>query len=228
MQLLFPRRCPLCHEIVRPFGEKICISCWRELKYVEPPYCMKCGKNVEEGEMYCRDCKKHSHGFLHGRALYEYPVVAGGIYRFKYGGRREYAQFFGEDLARFLGDYIRSTGAQVLIPVPLHPNRQKKRGYNQAALLARVLGEQLGIEVRSHYVHRIRDTKPMKNLTAKERQNNLKKAFIIKQNDVKLKVVMLVDDIYTTGSTMDGVTEALMAGGVEEVYFVTLACGVPV
>ncbi len=228
LQLLFPRRCPVCHEIVTPFGEKICTPCRKRVKYITEPYCMKCGKQVEEGEMLCKDCRRYPHAFVHGRALYEYSCMAPAIYRFKYGGCREYAEFWGEETERYLGEYIRSTGAQALIPVPLHPNRQRKRGYNQATLLARAMGKHLNMEVRTDYVCRIRDTAPLKNLTAKERQNNLKKAFIIKQNDVKLKLVMLVDDIYTTGSTMDGVAEALLAGGVERVYFVTLACGAPV
>ncbi len=225
LQLLFPRRCPVCDEIVQPAGEKICMPCLKKLKYITPPYCMKCGKPVEKGQEYCRDCHRTPHRFVCGRALYEYRSVSAGIYRFKYGGRREYADFWGEELAAYLGDFVRATGAQALIPVPLHGKRLRKRGYNQALLLAKELGSHTGVPVYGDYVARIRDTAPLKLLSPWERQNNLKKAFIIKQNDVKLEVAIIIDDIYTTGSTVDGVAAVLLDSGVRQVYFIALSCG---
>ena len=225
LQLLFPRRCPMCDEIVRPWGEKICLSCLKKLKYMVPPYCMKCGKGVPEGREYCNDCQKAPHLFACGRILYEYGDVSAVVYRFKYGGRREYADFWGEELAVYLGDFIRGTGAQALIPVPLHPRRQRRRGCNQSLLLAKQLGCRIGLPVYEDYVVRTRDTAPLKLLGSKERQNNLKKAFNIKQNDVKLEVAVIIDDIYTTGSTVDGVAAVLLDSGVRRVYFVALSGG---
>ena len=96
---------------------------------------------------------------------------------------------------------------------------------SQALLLAKVLGEQLGIPVREDCLVRVKNTLPLKSQNPKERQNNLKKAFIIKENDVKLEIVLIVDDIYTTGSTMDEVAATLMDHGAKQVYFVTLAGG---
>lgn len=228
LQLLFPLRCPVCDRIAAPFGEKICDECLKELRLITPPYCMKCGKKVAEGEEYCVDCSKASHHFACGRALYEYNSVAAGIYRFKYGNRREYALAWGEEMAYYLGDFIRSTGAEGLIPVPLHTSRLRQRGYNQAECLARAVGGCMNIPVYDKYVRRVRATRPLKLLTPRERQNNLKKAFIIGQNDVKLKVVIIVDDIYTTGSTMDAIAEVLRDAGTERIYFLTLSCGASV
>ena len=223
--LLFPRRCPVCDDIVTPFAEKICSPCMRKLKLITPPFCMKCGKKVEEGEEYCEDCKCYRHLFVRGRALYDYGSVAGSLYRFKYGKRKEYADFFGEEMATYLRTYIDDTGAEALIPVPLHYKRRCARGYNQAQELARVLGRHIGLPVYGKYLERVRATKPLKHLSPRERQNNLKKAFIIRQNDVKLKVVLLVDDIYTTGSTVNEIAKVLLEAGVEKVYFLTLSCG---
>lgn len=225
VSLLFPRRCPVCDDIVKPFAEKICSSCLHKLKLITPPYCMKCGKKVEEGEEYCRDCKRYRHVFVRGRALYDYGSAAGSLYRFKYGKRKEYADFFGEELAAYLGEYVRDTGAEALIPVPLHYKRKSARGYNQAEVLAGVLGGYVGLPVYGKYLKRVRATKPLKHLSLHERQNNLKKAFIIRKNDVKLKVVIIVDDIYTTGSTINEIAEVLLEAGVEKVYFLTLSCG---
>ncbi len=226
LQLLFPLRCPVCDDIVTPFGEKICTDCMKKLKYVTPPRCMKCGKQLEEEEQeYCWDCCETKHFFVRGRALYDYGSVASSIYRFKYGGRREYADFYGEEIARYLGEFIRQIQPQALIPIPLHSVRQRKRGYNQAFLLASAISRYTGVPVCDKILIRTQNTVPLKELNPGERQNNLKKAFHIKGNDVKLKTILLIDDIYTTGSTMDEATFTLLQAGVESVYFITLACG---
>lgn len=129
-------------------------------------------------------------------------------------------------MEKYLGEFIRRVSPDVLVPVPLHRKKLKSRGYNQAACLARALGKNLGLPMDEKLVKRIRNTAPMKRLNPTERQNNLKKAFIIGRNDVKLyDRVILVDDIYTTGTTLDEIAALLKAGGVSEVYCVTLACG---
>jgi len=224
-QLLFPLRCPVCDGIVPQRGEKICLECLGRLRLVTPPWCMRCGRKISgEGE-YCADCRRRAHEFERGRALYEYGSAAGSIYRFKYGGRREYADFYGEQTAQYLGDFVRSVRPDVLIPIPLHKKRMAVRGYNQAQLLAQAAGARLGVPVCTDFLVREKNTAPLKYENPKERQNNLKKAFNILQNDVKLKRVMLVDDIYTTGSTMDEAARTLKAAGVEQIYFIALACG---
>ena len=115
--------------------------------------------------------------------------------------------------------------ADAIIPVPLHKTREKQRGYNQAALIARELGKRLNIPVEEEFVGRIRQTLPQKNLKGKERQNNLKNAFKIRQNDVKLNTVIVVDDIYTTGTTMDEIAGCLKRAGIREIYCISLAVG---
>lgn len=106
------------------------------------------------------------------------------------------------------------------------PWETAERGYNQAACLARALGRSLELPVDEKLVKRVRNTAPMKHLNPTERQNNLKKAFIIGRNDVKLyDRIILVDDIYTTGTTLDEIAALLKEHGVSKVYCVTLACG---
>lgn len=225
VQLLYPLRCPVCDEIVTPQGEKICLKCLKKLKLLTPPWCVRCGKKLfGEGE-YCADCQKREHRFVRGRALYEYESAAPSIYRFKYGGRREYADFFGEQMAEYLGGFVRGVRPDALVPIPLHRRRRAERGYNQAQLLAEALGERLKVPVCTNLLAREKNTTPLKCQNYEERQNNLKKAFKIVQNDVKLKTIILVDDIYTTGSTVDEAALSLRAAGVDGIYFVTLACG---
>ncbi len=225
LQLLFPIRCPVCDSIVIPCGEKICLECMDKLKLLTPPWCMKCGKKLKEEREFCEDCKKKAHVFARGRALYEYRSVAPSIYRLKYGGRQEYAEFFGEEMGNYLKNFIRQVNPDGIVPIPLHRKRRNQRGYNQALLLARALGSCLEIPVYDKILLRAKNTVPLKLQNPLERQNNLKKAFIMARNDVKLKTILLVDDIYTTGSTMDEVARVLKQGGVEQIFFVTLACG---
>ena len=225
IQLMYPLRCPVCDGIVRPWGEKICLECLPKLKILTPPWCLQCGKKLLEESEYCADCRSRKHSYLRGRSLYEYGSVAGSIYRFKYGGRREYAAFYGEQAAEYLGDFIQQIRPDALVPIPLHSKRKAKRGYNQAELLAREIGVLTGIPVYAKALRRVRNTVPLKKLNPKERQNNLKKAFNISENDVKLKTIILVDDIYTTGSTMDEAARTLKEAGARNIYFIALACG---
>ncbi|MBO4291203.1 MAG: ComF family protein [Lachnospiraceae bacterium] len=224
MQLLFPRRCPVCDGIVTPSGEKICAQCLRKLQPLKAPWCRICGIGLRrEGEL-CGECRAgRKHFFVRARTLYRYQSVSQAIYRFKYGGRREYGEFFGEEMAEYLGDFARSIHADGLIPVPLHSKRLSRRGFNQAAVLAHVLGKKWGIPVYEKLLIRRKNTVPLKALNSKERQNNLKKAFHVKENDVKLKTIIMVDDIYTTGATVDEAARTLLDGGAEKVYVVTLA-----
>ena len=137
----------------------------------------------------------------------------------------EYARFYAGDICRHLKDEIDTMGAQALIPVPLHASRERERGYNQSELLAKEMSRLLGIPVRSDIVKRVQKTVPQKELDELGRQNNLKKAFFIGTDVVKLKKVIVVDDVYTTGSTVDAVARELKEHGVGKVYFITLCIG---
>ena len=226
--LLFPPRCPICDGVLaaEERRRRICADCRGKLQYIREPRCMKCGASLRgEEEEYCRVCAKHRHRFERGLALYEYASVRTSIYRFKYSGRREYAAFFGREMARCFGAQLAEWGVQQLVPIPLHAAKERSRGYNQAAELAAECGRILNMPVAKKLVRRVRSTRPMKLLSARERQLNLKNAFHITQDVVKSDVVALVDDIYTTGSTMDAVAEVLLRAGVRKVYCISLAIG---
>ena len=115
--------------------------------------------------------------------------------------------------------------ADSIVPVPVHASRKRSRGYNQAELVAAELSRLTGIRMYENLVKRVRKTVPQKELTIQERQNNLKKAFNITTNVVKLNKTILVDDIYTTGSTLDAVALELRRHGVKSVYFIALCIG---
>lgn len=121
--------------------------------------------------------------------------------------------------------WVHSIGAEAIVPVPMYRPKQRKRGYNQAEIFAGELAEILGIPLVRDGVRRIKNTRPQKLLSDEERKNNLKKAFQAVEFIVKYKKILLVDDIYTTGSTVEAVAEELRRCGVEQVFFLTLCTG---
>ena len=223
--LIFPRRCPVCDDVVAAGSGLICGGCAAKIQYIRQPVCRKCGKQLfDETKIFCGDCENRQHNFDYGYALYDYQSMRQSIYRFKYSGRCEYAQFYAQDINRRLGGCIREMNADAIIPIPLH-RRKKERGYNQAELVARELSRLSGIPLYADLVKRTKKTLPQKQLNAIFRQNNLKKAFNIGSDVVKLNKTILVDDVYTTGSTLDAVASELKRRGVDKVYFITLCIG---
>ncbi len=226
VSILFPRRCPVCDGIVRQGEGYIHVGCRKKIKFVSGPTCMKCGKPLRDScQEYCEDCRRIKHLFDRGFSVFSYRSVTGSIYRFKYAGRKEYADYYGEAAGMVLGSKLRKLGADAIIPVPMYKPKERRRGYNQAEVFADVLGKMLGIPVYPDVIKRVKNTVPMKLLDERQRRTNLKKAFIIRKNDVKFKCIILVDDIYTTGSTLDEVSREFRRMGVERIYAVTLAIG---
>lgn len=226
LDVLFPRRCPFCDEVI-PAGSLLCEECSRKLPVIRQPACCRCGQPLEdERSEYCGDCTRKKHSYTRGRAVYVYQgAVKSSLYRFKYGGRQEYALCYAHQALEHYGDWIRELEPEAILPVPLHPKRRRKRGYNQAELFARELGYALHIPVRTDIVRRSVNTRPQKELNDIQRKKNLKKAFTITGNIVQLKKVLLVDDIYTTGSTVDAVSELLHAAGVQQIYVLCISIG---
>ncbi len=187
---------------------------------------MKCGKTIKnENTLICYDCTKYNHYFDRGFSIFEYQEIKGSLYRFKYAGRAEYARFYAKTAYENLGDTLRNLHADALVPIPIHSRRYRKRGYNQAEEFALQISNYLELPVYSQFIKRKAATAPLKKLSRIERQNNLKRAFIITRNDVKLKTIIIIDDIYTTGATIDAVSRVCRAAGVQNIYFLTVAIG---
>lgn len=226
VNLIYPRRCPVCDDIVPSADGLICQECKTKIRYIQAPRCRKCGKQLyDETVIFCKDCESRKHIFDFGYALYDYRSINRSIYRFKYNGRSEYAKYYARDIYEHLGMELKNLQADAFIPVPLHKERQAKRGYNQAELLAGELAKLTGIPCCSDLIKRVKNTVPQKELDDRERQNNLKKAFHIPSDVVKLNKTIVVDDIYTTGSTIDAVAKELRQHGVGKIYYLALCIG---
>lgn len=193
---------------------------------------MHCGRPVLSDLVeYCFDCeKKKKRGdedtFFQGKSLLLYKgVVKQTMYRFKYSNKREYGTFFAELAMEQWGEWLFRCEIDAIVPVPMFRRKKRMRGYNQAEVFGRELAKYLRVPMDRNVVIRKKDTRPMKELNDIERENNLRNAFQIARDIVKYKKILLVDDIYTTGSTADEVSRVLLEAGVEKIYFLSICMG---
>lgn len=233
LESIYPRRCPVCDGIAAPKGALICSECLKQISWVAGPVCKTCGREVpDERTEYCPDCMRRRHIFDRGMSLCNYnQITSGSMARIKYQGRREYLDFYGTAIAERLGRRVAALKADGLIPVPLHPARERKRGFNQAQVLAERIAIEMErlygikISVRNDLLYRRKKTLPQKDLNPEGRLKNLEKAFEAGEIPANIRKVLLVDDIYTTGSTADACAKALKKAGVKEVFAVTICIG---
>lgn len=226
VDLILPPRCPLCESLLEG-ARLVCDECRMKISYVQQPSCFRCGKEISDEEVeLCEDCTGRDFNYIRGFPAINYvEPMRGSLARFKYHNCRTYAQFYADEIVRARGKQILAVAPEVLIPVPVHKRRLKKRGYNQAGLLAGALGKRLNIPVDAELLVRGSNTLPQKTLGASSRQANLNKAFQPGRNNVKYKRVMLVDDIYTTGATIEACAGVLRRMGCEEIYYTSVCIG---
>lgn len=225
LDILYPRHCPVCHEITVPWGKRICDTCKEKLRPIQGPRCFCCSKPLEMAEQeYCRDCRK-TRQFQQGLGIFAYSsLLQNSLFQLKYKKRQEYGTFYGEFAAYYSKETIEKWGIDIIIPIPLHPRRLEKRGYNQAGVIAEALGKKLGISVSEKILRRQKNTKPQKELNHQERQKNIKNAFVAKKK-LDGENILLVDDIYTTGSTVEEAAKELKKAGAGKIFFLTIAIG---
>ncbi len=227
VDVIFPPRCAVCGMILPLKEEMICRKCAADLPFVGSTYCLKCGKPIDNSEReYCSDCETHPHRYEEGRAALLYEKGARrAIDRLKFYNRRESVPFFGVCLSMLAAEYFPRWKPDCLVPVPMHPKKRAERGFDQAALLAEELGRRTGVEVREDLLIRQRYTGASKKLGRASRRKNLRGVFAVNDDaDIPFSVV-LIDDIYTTGATMDEAGYALQKAGVRHIFFLTVCIG---
>ena len=205
LDFIYKKRCYFCRSSRE--NTKMCKKCYDTIDFLPPCPVMKIlNKQVYSASVYAKNLQKLIRGI-------------------KYHNQTELAHFQAKIMYDFWQTLPVSEEKFVIVPVPLHKKRLEKRGYNQAALLAGQIGDRLGIPVLSDWIIREKNTAPLKQLDAAERQNNLKKAFKIRRDDVKLSTIVIIDDIYTTGSTVDEIAAECRKKGVHTVCFAALSAG---
>jgi len=218
--------CASCDEpLVHPTDGPVCPACWASITPLTAPLCDSCGDPLPSWRALsvplgrCPRCRRKPSRVDRARAIGEYNgSLRAIVHALKYDGRRTLARPLAALMRRRAADVL--TGSTCAIPVPLHPSRRRERGFNQAADLA----QHLGLPV-CHALRRIRATASQAALPAAQRHRNVRNAFVVTEAADRLdgQIVVLVDDVYTTGATLDACAAALKAAGVLEVRAVTAA-----
>jgi ComF family protein len=221
LDLVFPPSCAVCGE----GGALLCGPCLGQLPRLIPPLCVRCGRPMA-GASECRSCRQAAPAIDGIRSVL---LLANGareaVHHLKYGGRSSLAA----PLARLMSDYWRTNPlpADVVVAVPLHIARQRERGYNQAHLLAREFGRMVGLPSMSGTLKRARNTPAQVGLDASQRHANVCGAFVYHAtrhgDGVGGRRVLLVDDVCTTGATLEACSAALREAGAASVWGFTLA-----
>lgn len=214
LDFLFPHMCLLCEA--ETTDGLVCNNCLDYLPLVNPPLCHHCGRPIKHGTA-CTLCGPAS--FLdHGRAwIFFIPPSDKLIHHFKYRKKTKLADLLGRAMATLIRtDHILNQ-ADVIAPVPLFWWKELRRGYNQASLLAHVISQETNID-EHRVLRRVKNTRTQTRLNESERQANVMNAFTAKPDVIEDKNVLLVDDVLTTGATMNECARILKQAGAREVY----------
>lgn len=227
LDILFPPSpyCLTCKSALTATDFLICHDCKNKIEPLEGALCNKCGKALSDDSVLCCDCISEDYDFIKARSYGAYiGILKKLIYEFKYRGRQEIAEILG----RLMYDLFASLSwpsFDYIVPVPLHQQRQRERGFNQSYLLAKFLSSKTKIPIFSG-LKRIKPTEHQTLLDKPLRKKNLAGAFAVNSKDkICGKTLLLIDDVYTTGATTGECSKALIESEAEAVYVLTCARG---
>lgn len=228
LDLLFPPQCGLCRKLITESGS-ICSECWQKLNFITTPYCRQCGYPYEYdmgAEAQCAACMAETpqyHG--HRSVLYFDEASKKLVHDLKYHDKALLLEMFGRWLGQIAPGWLALEGV-ILVPVPLHRWRLWRRKYNQSALLAKTLAAQKGIGVEYDLLQRVKHRPPQVGLTRRQRLTNTRGVFRVNPKmtaKLKGRPVILIDDVMTTGATLNACARTLKKAGSGRVYCLTLA-----
>ncbi|MFQ5852473.1 MAG: double zinc ribbon domain-containing protein [Candidatus Binatia bacterium] len=232
---LFPPRCRFCREMISGQGEGcFCQTCREKIRLVSHPLCTTCGQPFLDSSGWdhlCRECLVRPSSFLRARAWACYPreedeehPLRQVVQQFKYGRRVALGRPLGRLMAQGCYGFFPGSSLACIIPVPLHPKRLRWRGFNQAVILGREVSRLWQIPMDPFILLRSRETQPQTQLPEEDRRNNVRGAFSVDpEKSVRGKAVLLLDDVYTSGATVNECSRALIHSGAKEVHVLTLA-----
>ena len=216
--LLFPCWCLGCGRE----GSLICDACRLQLPEIEPPLCPRCGI-PQPGGILCSICRGNKHNIDAIRSPFRFEgLIRQAVHQFKYNNLRSIAR----PLARLLGEYLANNpiSADIIVPVPLHNRRLRERGYNQSELLAKELSNITRLPlVKGSLVRQIQSQPQARAMPVTERRKNVDGAFACRGDNLKDRDIVLIDDVATSGATLDACAAAMKAAGSGRVQGLTLA-----
>ena len=229
LNLFFPPRCGFCSEIMRWSKNEedlLCADCLKQISFIDSEGCTYCGKNLDEKrECSCRqDGQKRYYSKAYSACEYS-GIIRQKLLDLKFSGRKELFKIFAQLIIRKL-QMTNEKNFDIIISVPMHETSLKKRGYNQSELMAGYIASNYSIKLVVNNLVKTRETFTQSMLDKRDRVQNLRDAFkIISKKELAGKKILLVDDILTTGSTVNECSKILMESGAKEVIVVTAATG---
>ena len=232
---LYPPRCRFCGDGIAGRDEDcFCDACRQKVRLVSHPLCPTCGRpylDVGGDDHSCGACLTRTPRFVRARAWACYSTDTAQphplrevLQRFKYGRKISLGKPLGRLLAKGCAGCFDGIHFDAMIPVPLHPKRLRWRGFNQAVILAREVGRQWQVPVDPFVLIRSRETSLQTELAEEESRKNVRSAFAVNlEKSIRGKIFLLVDDVYTSGATVNECSRALLRAGAKEVYVLTLA-----
>jgi len=232
LNIVYPINCQGC-GLKLPYNNKdyVCQDCLNSIKRIHPPFCLKCGRPLngsEEIKALCPDCIDNHYYFEKSWQCCQYEGLTKElIHKFKYNNRLFLKKVLVDILYGFVKGNIDIKSIDGLIPVPMHKSLISRRGFNQAAYLAKGLSAMLGLDCFENSLLKIKRTQQQAVLGKPERLKNIKGAFSVREgSDLKGKNLFLIDDVFTTGATADECSRSLRSYGVNKVYLLALARGI--
>jgi ComF family protein len=232
---LYPPRCRACSgRIYGRDAESFCAQCWSEIRIIAHPLCTLCGRPFPDSsgdDHTCGLCLSRPPYYARACSWACYPREEAAehplrrvIQKFKYGRKVSLGKPLGRLMTRDCREFLDECRVDTIVPVPLHPKRLRWRGFNQSLLLAREVSRVYDAPMDPFVIYRSKETPPQTQLPEHERRRNVRGAFAVNpKKDISGKRVLLVDDVYTSGATVNECSRTLKRGGAKEVYVLTLA-----
>lgn len=224
LDLIYPPLCCLCRERLSNHNLFfLCGECAGKIEYVRKPVCSVCGLPGTRGR--CGECDGKNYSFTRARASCLYSGSAAEVVKlFKYGKNLWLSKTVEKILGEGLDEKPELSSADVIVPVPLARAREKERGFNQSEILSRAAGRKLEKKVSVKNLIRFKNTPPQTSLPADERRKNISGIFRVKdRREFSGREVLLIDDVFTTGSTANECSKELLSAGARRVNVLTLA-----
>jgi len=230
VNLVYPLSCQVCKSPLEAENDRyLCEACWEKIRHNPPPFCGKCGRSLPAGDVtsICGGCKENNYHFNRAGApcLYE-GVVKECIHLLKYGRKLCLVGALSKLMIEFMRSHFGLNDFDLIVPVPLHGVKLREREFNQAELLARQIKARFDIPISSNNLKKVKSGPPQTTLSRRERLSNPKGAFKVRRpSSFRRKSILLVDDVFTTGSTANECSRALLEAGAKKVDVLTLARG---
>lgn len=225
--VLFPPKCIKCNKIIDSYGN-LCSNCWSSIEFITDPMCKICGVPFEfdmDIDLICGQCAGTKQFFDHAISIFKYDENSKNlIYKFKYNDKTYLSKYFAKWIYKNIHTSINDY--QYIVPVPLHRKRMRKRFYNQSSLIASYLAKLSKKTFLPNLLIKNRYDVPQTSLTKKQRLKNVKSSFAINpklQSKIEGTKILLIDDVYTTGSTLNECSKILKKNGCNQITAVTLA-----